>query len=273
MQFRYFTPSPVLKPYIRHYYSFVSSEELVFEDTVFPSGDMELVFNLGAGTWEAGVQNRFQQTPQAEVWGQVTRPLAVRSRGRHTMLGIRFFTHAASYFFDEEISVFNDHVSDLYDVMGKPAKTLHAQLMDMAGTDERIQLLEHFLLQRLQANQKKAHHINKVASILTSIQKEAEENNIGDIASTHGITPRYLHKLIYKHTGLSPKSFNKISRFRQSLKLIAKDNYPFTAIAYDCGYFDQSHFIRDFKSFTGVTPSAYLETKAPLTHIGVNLGR
>ncbi len=50
-------------------------------------------------------------------------------------------------------------------------------------------------------------------------------------------------------------SFNKINRFQFSLRLIAKNDQPFTAIAYDSGYFDQSHFIRDFKSFTGLTPS------------------
>jgi AraC-like DNA-binding protein len=73
--------------------------------------------------------------------------------------------------------------------------------------------------------------------------------------------------LIYQHTGLSPKSFNKISRFQLSLRLIAKNEQPFTSIAYDCGYFDQSHFIRDFKSFTGLTPSAYLENKFSVNQV------
>ena len=267
MQFRYFAPSLVLRPYIRHYYSFVSDEGAGFEDTVFPSGDMEVIFNLGAGTWETAADNRFIKTPQVELWGQVTKPLAVRSTGKHTMLGIRFLTHSASYFFDEEIGLFNDHVTNLCDVMGNAATQLHAQLMEAPVAEERIQLVANFLLQRLAANEKKAYYINKVADILTSIQRDADENNIGSIASTHNITPRYLHKLIYKHTGLSPKSFTKISRFQQSLKLISKNKRGLTSIAYDCGYFDQSHFIRDFKSFTGVTPSAYLENNFPVTQV------
>jgi len=87
------------------------------------------------------------------------------------------------------------------------------------------------------------------------------------IARMHNITPRYLQKLFYSHTGLSPKSYNKINRFQLSLQLIAKNNQPFTSIAYDCGYFDQSHFIRDFKSFTGVTPSYYLVNEFPISEI------
>ena len=114
-------------------------------------------------------------------------------------------------------------------------------------------------------NGKRTEKIDKVANIITSIKTNAEEENISNIAFKHGITPRYLQKIIYQHTGLSPKAFNKINRFQRSLRLITKNNQPsLTSIAYDCGYFDQSHFIRDFKSFTGVTPTAYLENKSPV---------
>src|SRR5207237_7458101 len=107
---------------------------------------------------------------------------------------------------------------------------------------------------------------NKVGSMLRSIKKDPAENNLGNVASKYGITPRYLHKLIYQHTGLSPMSFHKIIRFQQSLKLITRNDLSFTTIAYSSGYFDQPHFIRDFKSFTGLTPSAYLDNISPVNH-------
>jgi len=264
MEFNHFIPSDILKPYIKHYYVFESDSAIEFEDTVFPSGDMEVIFNLGEGIWESSVENKFKKTPQIELWGQITKPLAIRSKGRHTMLGIKFFTHSAAYFFNDEISLFNDQVSDLGDIIGSPVKTLHTCLLETKDEHKRISLVETFLLKRLISNEKRAFRINKVANILTSIKKNLAENNLGNIASSHGITSRYLHKLIYQHTGLSPTSFNKINRFQFSLKLIAKNKQPLTSIAYDCGYFDQSHFIRDFKSFTGVTPSAYLENTSPV---------
>ncbi|MDB5275777.1 MAG: hypothetical protein JWR61_732 [Ferruginibacter sp.] len=267
MEFKYFSPSDILKPYIRHYYIFESDSDVEFEDTVFPSGGMEIIFNLGEGTWESSVENQFFKTPQIELWGQITKPLAIRSKGRHTMLGIKFFTHSAAYFLNDEIRVFNDHVSDLYDIIGNPVKILHSILLETKDISKRIELIEIFLLKRLIANEKKSFRIDKVANILTSIKKDPAENNLSNIASKHGITPRYLHKLIYQNTGLSPTSFNKINRFQFSLKLIAKNEQPFTSIAYDCGYFDQSHFIRDFKSFTGVTPSAYLENLSPVNQL------
>jgi AraC-like DNA-binding protein len=267
MEFSYFSPSAILQPYIKHYYIFESVSDSEFEDTVFPSGDMEMIFNLGKGIWESSVENKFTRTPQIELWGQITRPLAIRSKGRHTMLGIRFLTHSAAYFLHDEIGVYNNQVSDLVDIIGSPVKMLHTQLLETKEPVKRIELVEKFLLERLTGNEKKSFRIDKVAHILTSIKKDAAENSLRTIASTHGITPRYLHKLIYQHTGLSPKSFTKIRRFQHSLKLIAKKEHPLTSIAYDCGYFDQAHFIRDFKSFTGVTPSAYLENKYPVNQV------
>ncbi len=267
MEFKHFSPSDILKPYIKYYYIFKSDSDIEFEDTVFPSGDMEVIFNLGEGVWESAVENKFFKTPQIELWGQITKPLAIKSKGKHTMFGIRFLTHSAAYFFNDEIGVFNNQVSDLCDIIGSPVKILHSQLLETTEQNRRIELIEKFLLERLAGNEKKSSRIDKVADILTSIKKDSAENNISIIASKHGITPRYLHKLIYQHTGLSPKSFNKINRFQLSLKLIAKNEQPFTSIAYDCGYFDQSHFIRDFKSFTGVTPSAYLENKFPVNQV------
>ncbi|HMH20957.1 MAG TPA: helix-turn-helix transcriptional regulator [Puia sp.] len=266
MEFRNIPPSDSLRRYIKRYYIFESDTDMEFEDTVFPSGDMEVIFNLGEGTWESSEKNKFFRTPQIELWGQITRPLAIRSRGRHTMLGIRFLTHSAAYFFKDEIGVFNDQVTDLGDIMGSPVKVLHAKLLEAKELNKRIELIENFLLERLAAGEKRSFRIDKVANILASI-KNSSEAHMSDIASRHGITPRYLQKLIYQHTGLSPKSFNKISRFQLSLRLIAKNDQPFTSIAYECGYFDQSHFIRDFKSFTGVTPSAYLENKFPVNQV------
>ena len=103
MKFLQFAPSAILKPYVKHSYLFQSYLESAFEDTVFPSGDMEVIFNLGEGMWEILGENKFCETPPVELWGQITRPLAIRSAGKQTMLGIRFFAHSPAFFFDEAL--------------------------------------------------------------------------------------------------------------------------------------------------------------------------
>lgn len=270
MEFQHFQPAKILAPYIRHYYIFESESHAAYEDTVFPSGDMEVIFNLGSGIWESFHENNFHQNPAIELWGQITRPLPIRSSGAHLMLGVRFFTHATSFWLDDEIGIFNDQVSDLTDVMGKDIRDLHQRLQEADSARTRIALLDDFFTGKLIQASRRQDRLDKVGRILTSITKDPTENNIGRIAGTFGITTRYLHKLVYQHTGLSPKSFDKIHRFKTSLKLIGENKLPLTSIAYDAGYFDQSHFIRDFKSFTGLTPSAYLSNLSAVNQMLIN---
>jgi AraC-like DNA-binding protein len=270
MEFQHFQPAKILAPYIRHYYIFESEDPAAYEDTVFPSGDMEVIFNLGSGIWESLQDNGFKKNPAIELWGQITRPLSIRSSGAHLMLGVRFFTHATAFLLDDEIGIFNDQVSDLTDVMGRDIRNLHCRLQEADSPASRIALLDDFFTGKLTRASRRQDRLDKVGHILTSIIKDPTENNIGRVAGTFGITTRYLHKLVYQHTGLSPKSFDKIHRFKTSLKLIGENKLPLTTIAYDAGYFDQSHFIRDFKSFTGLTPSAYLSNLSAVNQMLIN---
>ncbi len=263
MKYQEIAPSERLKPYVKCFYIFHSESDLEFEDIVFPSGLMEMIFNLGDGTWQTEVDSKFITTPKMELWGQIIRPLHIKSRGRHTMFGVKFFPNTAAYFLKDEIRVFNNHVYDLSDVMDSSVKQLHARLLETVTLDSRVELIEHFLLKRLPINERTSHKIRKIGNILNNM-KLSDNENISDIATEQGMTPRYLHKLISHYTGLSPKLFNKINRFQQSLRLITNNDRSLTSIAYDCGYSDQSHFIKDFKSFTGVTPSSYQENKFPL---------
>ncbi|MNR69294.1 hypothetical protein D3C85_1944330 [compost metagenome] len=64
MEFQYFLPSEILKPYIKHYYIFESDSDIEFQDTVFPSGEMEMIFNLGDGIWESLIDEKFHKNTQ-----------------------------------------------------------------------------------------------------------------------------------------------------------------------------------------------------------------
>jgi AraC-like DNA-binding protein len=183
------------------------------------------------------------------------------------MLGIRFFPHSAAYFLREDISALNDQVLHPGDIFGPALWQLYNQLLATPGTSQKIALLESFLVHLLTREEKRSVGLDKVGHILKTMARDASELKINAIASRFGITSRYLNKLIQQHTGLTPISFHKIRRFQFSLKLIGQKNQPLTSIAYDCGYFDQAHFIKDFKSFTGLTPSAYQKNISPVNQL------
>ncbi len=267
MDYREITPEDRLKPFVKCFYIFQSEVDTTFEDIVFPSGFTEIIFNLGAGSWASESAGNYKTTPPIEFWGQVTKPMKIRSTGAHLMLGVRFFPHSAGYFLKEDIGQFSDIVWDLSTVLGNSVTVLHEKLIATNDLIGRIRLIECYLLNSLSTDKKANAKIEKIGSLLHSINRNYTENNVSMVASQHGVSPRYLHKLVYQYTGLSPKSLTRINRFQLSLKLISQKEESLTSIAYECGYFDQSHFIRDFKSFTGVTPSDYQVTKFPVNEI------
>ncbi len=270
MKYQEFRPNERLKQYIKCYYIYESTSGVDFEDTVFPSGCVEIIFNLGAGKWQTAVSNGFITTPSIELWGQIIRPLTVRSIGKNTMLGIRFFPHAAACFLKENIELFNNQVVDFSDLSGNAVTILREKLLETAALDQRISLVEDFLLHRLLLSEKRYSKIAVVSEIMHELKQDDFFDNIENVASRYGITSRYLQKIFLQYTGLTPKLYSKINRFQNSLRLVTKKDTSLTSIAYDCGYFDQSHFIREFKSFTGLTPSGYASENSPITFAFAN---
>jgi AraC-like DNA-binding protein len=267
MKYTEIIPGERLKPYIKCYYTFESDSNVELDDTVFPGGHMEIIFNLGEGIWKSFVNQEFCPTPQVELWGKLTQPLPVKSVGRNMMLGIRFYAHSAACFLNEEVWEFNDQVADLRDVLGTPVGSLHAKLRETPHLNRRIELIEDFLVSRLILKGRRLNnsHISMIGQIIKEMQVNDAADNVEAIAHRYNISSRYLRKLFLQYTGVTPKLYNKIHRFQHSLQLVSESQSSLTSIAYDCGYADQSHFIRDFKSFTGFPPSAYSADAYPVS--------
>lgn len=255
IRYREIAPADALQRFVKCYYIYESDSSAVFEDVVFPSGCMEIIFNLGSGSWQTG--DDYITTPPVELWGQLLKPLPVRSVGKNTMLGVRLFPHAAAFFLKDEVEQFNSQVVDFRDVWGNAVRELHALLQESAQWERRIELVQNFLLHRLATAEKKWKKIAVVHDIMNEIRRNDFYENIHSLALQYGISSRYLQKLFLRYTGLTPKFYTQINRFQNSLRLVAKKDRSLTSIAYDCGYFDQSHFIKEFKYFTGTTPSGY----------------
>jgi AraC-like DNA-binding protein len=257
MTYQEIAPGNNLKNYVKCYYLYESDTALPFQDKALATGCVEIMFNLGTGSWQTEAGSGFITTPAIELWGQIIQPLVFKSIGKNTMFGIRFFPHTASCFLHENMEQFNNRVSDTSDILNHSVRALHMKLLETGSLLERIEMVEAFLLQRLALSAKMLNRVQLIGNIIEELKQDDFPDNMETLALRYGITARYLQKLFLQHTGLTPKLFNKINRFQNSLLLVAKQNASLTSIAYECGYFDQSHFIRDFKSFTGSTPSNY----------------
>jgi AraC-like DNA-binding protein len=255
MRYTEFYPGGILKDYVQCYFVCETDTAVFTRDKVYATGSIEIMFNLGSdGPQQIKNGDRVTQ-PDIQLWGQTIHPLSFTSFGSHAMLGIRFFTHTAACFFNERVEEFNDQVMDFKDIGGREVVTLHLKLREAVSLRQRIELIEEFLLRRLSVSEKKFSKLKLVNSIMTDLSQDGFLENINTVASRYGISSRYLQILFLNYSGLSPNLFTKIARFQKSLSLVAGRELSLTTIAYECGYFDQSHFIKDFKFFTGSAPS------------------
>ena len=257
MNYKEYSPGKLLKEHVQCYFLCEAETDALTDDKIFASGAVEIMFNIGASRKKTIINDVLVNEPLIQLWGQTIQPLAVKSFGKHTMFGIRFFAHTASCFLNESIEQFNDKFFDLRDVAGNEVSSLHLKLLEARYINRQIELTEEFLLQRLSLFEKRTSKVHLMNSIMKELKQDNFFDNIDNVAIRHGISSRYLQKIFLQYSGLTPNLFSKIDRFQKSLHLVAKKDMSLTSIAYQCGYFDQSHFIKDFKSFTGSTPSHF----------------
>lgn len=262
MRYQEIQPHEYLRQYVQCFFIRETDEFVDIAIKLLPGGNPELIFNLSDIYLHSEKDKRFLLTPPIDYVGQLTRPLPIMSKGKITMLGIKFYPHAAAYFLREPMTEFNDQVSDLTGLLHQSTKALHERLIETKNLNARITLIENFLFNRLAASERRFDQIMIVGNIARYMAANNYSDNVDVIAAKCGFSARYMQKLFLQYTGLTPKAFLKINRFRNSLGFLENKQESLTSIAYKSGYFDQSHFTKEFKQFSGDTPSAYLLTKA-----------
>lgn len=265
MQYQEYKPAKALDSYVKCYYTLECGEACVLEDDAFATGCMEIMFTLQGSPWKTKTNGACNNTAAAGLWGQILEPLSFSVTGRSVVFGIRFFPSSAAFLLQEDINQFNNEVLDLTSVLGNSVSDLYAKLQEAKSVQQQIDWVDTYLINRIQRHPKTIQKIELVQQVMKELTHKDFFDNIDNVASRYGITARYLQKIFVQHTGLTPKLFTRINRFQNSLVLLGKGTIPLTTVAYESGYYDQSHFVREFKSFTGRSPSVFEVDKSTAT--------
>lgn len=166
------------------------------------------------------------------------------------------------------IYLMNDDIVDLEEILGGDYQLLKDQLANAANNNERAEMLNRYFEKR----------VGKCKFLLNSsinmaencIMRRQGDININNLMSDLNISRRTLERKFINEIGMSPKMFCKIIRFNHAFLL--KKIRPATAwqeIVYQCGYYDQSHYIAEFKYFTGSPPSIYYDKDVTISSLYV----
>lgn len=245
-------PSPILKPYIKNYWTFTAHKD-AFNQALYPTGFLEIAINISGGNLVTHIGNQSVKMPGMEVLGQLTIPTSITVTKGTTLLVTRFHPYAGSLFFPDQISNFTNDSIDLYDILGSEVNGLYDHITEQHTLRKKVEVLEAFLIQQLIRNKKA--DLKLIESLCNDICQNRESFNIEKLASRYGISKRYIQKLFLDKVGITPQRFYSLQRFNKGIALMQTSNASLTSIAYECGYYDQAHFIREFKSYTGLTPS------------------
>ena len=169
-------------------------------------------------------------------------------------LGIRFTDTGLYPLLQIPVSELTDQVVKLDDIWANRFSSLRDRLMKIPGIESKFLLVEKYLFQLLQT----AEVPHPATTFTANLLKNASMNyTVEDAANRLNISHKHLIRLFNRHVGLPPKRFQRIFRFQQVLKLMSHPDVDSSHILEIAGYYDQSHFNREFKQFTGMTPREY----------------
>lgn len=224
---------------------------------IVPDGCMELIFVLGDDIKRYTSENDFIIQPRAIVIGQITEPFTIQPVGYVHCFASRFYPYGVANFIKTPLKNLENKETPIAELFGQStADELEQKIIQAGDTQQRIEIIETFLLNKL--NEKDTLD-NIVKSTVDALFATSGSSTIKSILKDDLSKRRQLERKFLSQIGLSPKQLGRVVRLQTALKLLLNQKTgTFTKIAYESEYYDQNHFIKDFKEFTGITPKEFL---------------
>ena len=191
------------------------------------------------------------------VYGQTQTFSKVVSNAEFGIFGFYLYPQALSQLFCLPASELSNQTVDTKTFCGKEGEILEEQIMLASSIYERVNLASDFLEARLK--NVRTPYSNMISSI-TALSNLSPISAIKSMAEDSFLSVRQFERRFKEFTGFRPKLYFRIARFNSLLNK-PFENKSLAQIAYEYGYYDQSHFIHDFKNFSGCNPGAYFNQK------------
>ena len=252
MNYQRILPIPALQRYVR-YFGVLESDDAGASKSygVIADGCPGLIFQENP---DAFLDHSGNVLPQLFLHGLTTKHSGKTAKGSFRNIGVYFQPHAIKAIFGTDAFELTNQYVDLQALV---KNDLASQLLEAASTEKKIQILSLFLCDRLDQNK---HRENpRIAWTLERIIKQGAETSLTEIQAELNLSERSLERIFKTDIGLSPKLFTRITRFQSSLNHLRSQKFDsLTDVALSNLFYDQSHYIREFKEFAGVTPKQFL---------------
>jgi AraC-like DNA-binding protein len=175
------------------------------------------------------------------------------------MIVIEFKPGMSYPFLKIPLNKFTNCTLELEDIWGKEFLSIREQIIDSDNADISFNLLENFLIRKTKYNL----DVNPYVSyFIENIQKSPQMITLVELIKNIGYSNKHFINIFKKNVGTTPKHFSRIKRFQNIVSLLEQKNkISWSQLAIEAGYYDQAHFINEFKNFSGLSPTHYDKVK------------
>ena len=245
-----YIPIDRLKPFVKNF--IIIESENGINNHIIPDTSIVMAFRF-RGSVTITQEGQKDIVPGAALTGLRNSPRIISYAANSATLLIAFKEGSAAAFFRDPLHELFGTTQSLDNfIRNENLNEIQERLSEALTNIQRITIVEEFLLAQL----KQSAEDQLVLQAIRKIKASGGNLRIRELAASLYMSQDPFEKRFRKAVGTSPKQFSNIVRLRTLI-----DNYSdkdsLTGIAYSSGYFDQAHFIKDFKSFTGLTPLQY----------------
>lgn len=229
-----------------------------------PNGFCSIVFNYGEAYTLQNKKYESLQVPLQFISGQNIYSYKLYLQGKIGICGIVFKPAALSTIFNLPMYEYVEERIDLHTIFNKELIAAFIRQINESDEHTKVRLLEKFVLDQVNQLSPKPDYIDEAANFII-------ENNgmlqVADLLHNSCMSRRTFERRFFEKVGLSPKYFARVRRLSYLCNLIAgKKKVEWARIFYECNFYDQAHFIKDFEVFTGRTPQQYLKENTELAN-------
>jgi AraC-like DNA-binding protein len=265
MIYHSYAPSSRLADFVERFWqcSDVPSQRPV---RILPSGTIELVINLcedQVRIYDSLQSDRCVRYSGVVVAGPYKGFLMIDPMQHSAIIGVHFKPGGAFPFLSVPADELADIHLDLELLWGRTAAELRERLRAATTVGQRFSLIEDTLVSRLRCPPQRH---GAVSIALATFDRTGGGARVHDVARRVGLSQRRFIQVFAAEVGLTPKLYCRVRRFQKARDLVRNVEAPdWARVAVDCGYFDQSHLIRDFQAFSGLSPENYF--RQPSEHV------
>ncbi len=267
MIYHEYLPTPYLRNFIKCFWTIDSITPSTDLQLIVPEIQSEIIFHLGDKVQK--VKKGVTECPSRSfILGQLTEPHFMKPLGHIRILGVRFHPYTSHLFLKTPATLLLNNLTPLEDIYGKNASYLQEKVLNSKSISEAVKHLEFFFTKLLLFRQPMSKDV-LVKRAINIIVTNYRHFNSAELANDLNVSQRHLQKAFIDIVGVSPSHFVRLLRFHYVFPLLKKRFYhkKLTRLALDAGYYDQAHFIRDFKEFAKTTPLQFLKNSHQLVDI------